>query len=92
MAWYNGEACGRQRKYIKGSCLMGETFGCPVSYVSIRHDTLVVISYSVSDDMFIVVEMLHHGGLLDLQSILLLKPQVLVMEGCRWWAWLAGRG
>jgi len=25
-------------------------------------------------------------------SILLLKPQVSVTEGCRWWAWLAGRG
>jgi len=25
-------------------------------------------------------------------SILLLKPQVSVTQGCRWWAWLAARG
>ena len=24
------------------------------------------------------------------ESILLLKPQVLVTQGCRWWAWPAG--
>ena len=52
MAWFNSEACGRQRKYMKGSCLMGETFGCNVSNVSIGHDTPVVTCYSSSDDMF----------------------------------------
>jgi len=25
-------------------------------------------------------------------SILLLKPQVSVTQGCQWWAWLAGHG
>ena len=30
-----------ERKYMKDSCLLGETFGCSVSSVSIRHDTLI---------------------------------------------------
>jgi len=45
MAWFNSEVCGRQRKYMKGSCLMGESFGWHVPNDSIRHDTLIHHQY-----------------------------------------------
>jgi len=46
MAWFNSKVCGRQRKYMNGSCLMGESFGRHVPNDSIRHDTLTYIVIS----------------------------------------------
>jgi len=33
---------------MKGSCLMGEAFGCTVSNASIRHDTLRCVDVCLS--------------------------------------------